>query len=238
MILTWTDSTGAQYQVEVDAVLTETHTLSASVTTRPVETGVDPADHIRTQPQRLTATGMISNTPIKPPKGITGAQSSLVLDIPEKPFAALVARPFSTLTEDKPARSATVLQFTSEFDRVTDTWKLFELLNQTGQLVDIDTTLKTYAGMAIETLSTIRDAQRGNVLEFNFSAVQVRRVSSTTTEAPERTPKEARSQAPKNRGKQQPTEEAEPTRKRSILAGLTDSQSSAPPNGAITRIIP
>jgi hypothetical protein len=50
--------------VELDASLSETHSMSAEVTNHPLEEGSEISDHIRKQPDSIQITGVVSNTPL------------------------------------------------------------------------------------------------------------------------------------------------------------------------------
>lgn len=50
--------------VRMDASLEETHDKSVAVTEHPIEDGSNITDHIRTMPEQINITGMVSNTPI------------------------------------------------------------------------------------------------------------------------------------------------------------------------------
>ena len=50
--------------VELDASLSESHSMNATVTEYPVEEGADIADHIRRQPDTITISGIVSDTPL------------------------------------------------------------------------------------------------------------------------------------------------------------------------------
>lgn len=50
--------------VELDASIDESHASANEITQFPVETGVDIADHVRRQPDRLTIRGLITDHPI------------------------------------------------------------------------------------------------------------------------------------------------------------------------------
>jgi hypothetical protein len=49
---------------ELDASLSETHSMSAEVTNHPVEEGSEISDHIRKQPDSIQISGVVSNTPL------------------------------------------------------------------------------------------------------------------------------------------------------------------------------
>lgn len=50
--------------LEIDVVLSESHSADADATDHPVEQGVNITDHVRVKPETLTIEGLISNTPI------------------------------------------------------------------------------------------------------------------------------------------------------------------------------
>lgn len=50
--------------IELDASIEETHVSENEVTKFPVEQGVDITDHVRKQPDRVTITGIVTDTPI------------------------------------------------------------------------------------------------------------------------------------------------------------------------------
>ena len=237
MIIWFEDAVGELQEIEVDASITETHTLASAVTFRPVETGVAFTDHIRPEPRRVASVGMISNTPVRAPKGFTGEQRAITLDIPANPRAVRFGPTGIYGAQDQPyASSASVLQFSEQFDRVSTTWELFNLIHSTSQPITIVTDLQTYEDMAIESLSVTRDADRGNAIEFSFSAVELAFVSTSTVDAPEpaRTPSQPRSQAPRDNGRQQ-GDEVDPNKRPSFLSKSTGySQSS----GTGTRWVP
>lgn len=64
---------GNQYgNIELDAVLDETHDWSADVTSNIVEDGAPVSDHIIEQPDKLRIVGFISDSPVSISQSITG----------------------------------------------------------------------------------------------------------------------------------------------------------------------
>lgn len=65
VVILWaTDESGLNFDyVELDASLSESHRGQADVTSNPIETGVEAADHIISRPDELQLEGVISNTP-------------------------------------------------------------------------------------------------------------------------------------------------------------------------------
>lgn len=73
-------------EITIDASVSETHTMTATVTTHPVERGSDITDNVYKNPDAISMTGVISDTPIgvspgdgtrkpKPGPGLTRAQA-------------------------------------------------------------------------------------------------------------------------------------------------------------------
>lgn len=51
--------------IEIDIILNEGATSTATATKNPVEKGADTTDHIRLEPMTFTATGVVSDTPVR-----------------------------------------------------------------------------------------------------------------------------------------------------------------------------
>jgi len=51
--------------VTIDAVISESATSTATLTKNPVEKGADTTDHIRIEPMKFTARGIVSDTPVQ-----------------------------------------------------------------------------------------------------------------------------------------------------------------------------
>ena len=50
--------------IELDASLSERHSSSVQLTRHPIETGANPADHAREEPDQLVLDGLFTNTPL------------------------------------------------------------------------------------------------------------------------------------------------------------------------------
>jgi hypothetical protein len=50
--------------VIIDATVSETHSLSATLTSHPVEVGTDITDHVKASPRKVSLEGLVSNTPV------------------------------------------------------------------------------------------------------------------------------------------------------------------------------
>jgi len=51
--------------IEIDAIMSESATSKATATKNPVEKGADTTDHIRIEPMSFTASGVVSDTPVR-----------------------------------------------------------------------------------------------------------------------------------------------------------------------------
>lgn len=61
-----------QQEADFDAVVTETATRSATITSHPVEKGADVSDHVQIEPFRLSIEGVVTSTPVREPPNFTG----------------------------------------------------------------------------------------------------------------------------------------------------------------------
>jgi len=148
--------------VQFDAIISESHTDDATITDHPVAVGSDITDHIRMQPEQITLTGMITNTPI--------VFLSSILS--KSPVGTEVAGTFfpSTVHAD---------------DRVDEGYSKLRELQSSGTLVNVFTTLRSYEDMAIVTLSVNRDVQKGKVLEISITLRKIVIAKSLSVSLPD-----------------------------------------------------
>lgn len=52
--------------IELDASISERHAAAVELTRHPIESGANPSDHAREQPERVTIDGLFTNTPLGP----------------------------------------------------------------------------------------------------------------------------------------------------------------------------
>jgi hypothetical protein len=137
--------------VELDASVTETHSLANTVTDHPVEDGVNVSDHSRPEPDALTIEGIVSNTP------------------------------FSTSTQTRAVNSGSVtFDTTSEANVPRDqpgyaeeAYRKLRQLRDEGVLCTVVTTLRTYTSMAITSVSVPRDSKTYDALRFSITFKRV-----------------------------------------------------------------
>jgi hypothetical protein len=90
--------------VWIDVSISERHSLSAEVTTHPVERGTDIVDHIRPMPREIQIEGFVTNHPIEPPLshagGVTASEDAGFIDVTTAPGRRLP--PMSVEIEGEP----------------------------------------------------------------------------------------------------------------------------------------
>jgi len=168
---------------------------------------IQPLNIFLQQAPRRADGNPIQVTPFVPGRFI--AFGARIPPTPERPiFEPQPLLPGDIAGED----GVSVLQFSQEFDRVRAVYDELRGIIGTGTLVTIITSLRSYENMALANLTTPRDAEHGNAVEFAADAVQVKIVSTETVAAPD--PVESRADPSGGRGGQgtEDTDEAEGTR--------------------------
>lgn len=138
-------SAGGVAVIDVDAIISSTHTKTVTATKHPVERGAKITDHLRPDPDVLVLEGLISDTPIsreQHQRAVSFAGTSFVT------------------TADSPAVSGVAGYAKEAFDRLSD-------LAEKGVLCTIVTLYKTYSDMALTSFTAPRDAQTGDALRFS-----------------------------------------------------------------------
>lgn len=180
--------------IEIDAVLDESHTLTNTVTDHPVEEGFNITDHSRPDPDQVTLTCFISNTPISDQQQERTVREGSV----DFTTAALQDTEFSVVA-----------------GRGNDAYKKLKKLRDEGTLVQVVTTLTTYvksstSGMIIQSLTIPRTAKDIDGLAFTIVLKQIRIVKNRQTQ--DTTPKDKRTAKKKDKGEQttKDTDDASP----------------------------
>lgn len=97
------------------------------------------------------------------------------------------------------AESPLIGDNTSVEDRVETAYAELKRAQKAGELVSASTTLKQYKDMVIESLSAVRDASRGNILDINIRIRKLQKARALSIDSP--TPIEAANKAAQNKGK-------------------------------------
>ena len=141
--------------IELDVLLDETHEWSSEVTTNEVEDGVRITDHIRLLPDRLTFTGMISNT------NLSGSFVNIIL-----------------------GQISAFIDGAGGVDRMQTSFDLLRAMHEARTPVTVYTKWRVYENMALTSCSLPRNASIGQSIQFTLSFTQIRIVSTQTTDVP------------------------------------------------------
>ena len=182
----WEGENGETFFIELDAAISEQHNADNTITDFAVEKGANISDHVRPQPETISIEGRVSNTPIYLPKDhVDGAQERRQAVQGRAPNARLqLLGPLRVDIPTGPQPSGSVLAFTPEFDRVRSVDNEFMRLRAKGTRLTVDTTLRKYVDMVIESYSVQRNAQLGNTLAFTIGLKRVRFGKTETVPAP------------------------------------------------------
>lgn len=191
--------------ITVDSCLDETHSLDNEVTDHEVEEGFNITDHSRPKPDVVTLRCFVTNTP-----------NSL-----EQMKLAVNEGSSGESTDEIKAVPG----------RGNDIFKKLKKLRDTGELVTLVTTLKTYTatsteGMIVQSISIPRTASTFNGLEFSVTFKQIRIVKNKQTRDTQS--KDTRT-GQKNKTGSQPTKKTDeaPEKEKSIGAAAADSMAGA-----------
>jgi len=132
--------------IELDAVLTESHTNEVTVTKNKVELGVDISDHAEILPKKLNITAQVSDTPLG-----TAALGQVV---------DLITGLFGTST------SANITRSNAAYNA------LIQLMDQ-REPIEIQTKLKLYSNMIITNISTTQDKDTSKAVLLNITIDEV-----------------------------------------------------------------
>lgn len=187
--------------VEFDATMSENHDKVTEVTTHPVESGADIADHVRSLPTAFSCEVYVSNTPIE--AGQRGVLQNVRLDVPRftpplTSVGAIVDAATQLFTGPPPPIYVQTLTFPEAFDRVKEVYDALTDLSDRGVLLSVVSSLGTYENMALALLSVPRTELGG--ASFNLTFEPIRVVQTLLVEAPK--PAEPRGAPKLNKGGQ------------------------------------
>lgn len=202
--------------VVFDATIRELHSASSIVTEHAVEEGVNRADHVRPELERLSVEAQVSNTPIRS-LGVDGAVGS----VSQLPLEGMRGRRIlktvsandsggvvpAQLGELAIKAGANVLQFPSTFDRVTAVYNQLKRLKDEAIEVTVVTSLRQYDRMMVVNLSAPREAASRHSVTFQIDLQEIKVAVSELVDAPE--PLEVRARREVNRGAQTASDEVQ-----------------------------
>ncbi len=184
--------------IQLDAVLSETHTNEIRLTKNPVELGADITDHAIIEPKRINIVAQVSDTPLG-----TAALGEIV---------DLVTGLFGTATSDNITRSNAAYN------------AMLQLMEQ-REPIEVQTRLKLYTDMIITNLTTTqdKDSSRIALMTLNLEEVLITESQIVKLDPEQLQEGTAREQgsSPEKKGRQEPVTPTESTNK-SVLKSVTD----------------
>lgn len=183
--------------IELDAVISETHTNQIRLTKNPVELGADITDHAVIEPKKINIVAQVSDTPLG-----TAAFGQIV---------DLVTGLFGTST-------------TQNITRSNAAYNAMVQLMEEREPIEVQTKLKLYQDMVITSLSVTQDKNTSRIVLMNISLEEVlitesQIVKLTPEQLQEGSAREQATSAEK-KGRQEPVTPSETTNK-SVLKSIT-----------------
>jgi hypothetical protein len=227
--LSWSPTAGPSKSLFFDVCTEEAQELSSTATEYPVEDGANVSDHVKRELDRVTLEVFVSNTPIYDVNDRGGAVQSKEIKLVKykAPFAlnpgavfSAVGGAISSLFSGNREYSANVLQWSTDFDAVSDTLGILEKLKADVQLVDVVLPSKVYENMFLEKIEVSRNAGTGSGARFSLSFREIRKVAVRLVNSP--VPTQVRGSIPKPKGLQSPKVPGAPAAKKSVAKGLID----------------
>lgn len=183
--------------IELDAVISETHSNQVRLTKNPVELGADITDHAIIEPKKINIVAQVSDTPLG-----TAAFGQIV---------DLVTGLFGTST-------------TNNITRSNAAYNAMVQLMEEREPIEVQTKLKLYQDMVITSLSVTQDKNTSRIVLMNISLEEVLITESQIVKLdPEQLQEgSAREQATsaEKKGRQEPVTPSETTNK-SVLKSIT-----------------
>jgi hypothetical protein len=186
MILTY-EIKGRVTDVEFDAVVHHAETSTATVTEHPIEKGSNVNDHVRQQPDRVSAEAVVSDTPLASPstqtRGVKGSTKGLSLRYDTSTNVV-----FGAQIKQTRQSGANVLQFDGRLFRIKDVYAELRFIKENAIPVSIKTVyqggLSDWEDMVIVGLGAQREAKDGSARAFNLDFQSLRIVETQKVAAP------------------------------------------------------
>lgn len=159
-------SPGVIDTIVVDAIKREVHPLTNTITDHPVEEGSPISDHSRQEANKLTLDCFVSNTPLS-------------LEQRQRIETALGPYGFATPSADDAASVTGKPQASITYADLVFTQ--LAQLHEKPRLITVQTSLRTYVDMAIESSTFTRESKTANGLEFTVTFKRVKIVKNKLT---------------------------------------------------------
>lgn len=155
-------------ELQLDATLQETHNFKNAVTQFPVEDGSSINDNIRIQPDEVTVSGFVTNTPVSLfQRGISETANSI--------RGAFTNLKRSLVNNSVELAVDALLRISGRKVRGE---------RSSPQLVTIILGLRVYSNMALTNLVMPRDARTGETLRFTATFIEVKTTDSESVDLP------------------------------------------------------
>lgn len=132
--------------IQLDAVISESHTNEVTLTNNPVELGADITDHAIVQPKRVNVLAQVSDTPLG------AAAFGQIVD--------LVTGLFGTSTGENITRSNAA-------------YNAMVQLQEAREPIELQTRLKLYTNMIITNIRTQQDKDTSRIVRMNIDLQEV-----------------------------------------------------------------
>lgn len=164
--------------IQFDLLVSEDHSLEASVTEHPIENGATVNDHIRSLPRKGSLTGLVTNYPLKGapklPEWFMEKLGSM-----SKNYLDTLGAQYGFRRETGPT-AADFEALPRPENRAMNTWTLFKDLMAAKTPVSIITSLEEkYKDVVVTKVSTSRSSSTGDALEFRVDFQEVQFVTLT-----------------------------------------------------------
>ncbi len=229
----WTTDAGEDKTLYFDVCTAEGQELTSTVTEYPVEEGVNVADHVQKDLDKVTLEVFVSQEPIYDINSRGGKVSKIPINVTnyKAPLAPTPGAVFNavggaikdaigSLLGNKSEIAAQVLQFNDSFDAVADTLVILEDIKNSVQLVNVALPSKLYENMCLTHIGVKGDAGTGTGRAFDLDFTELRKVKVRIVNAP--IPTEIRATVKKPKGAQSGKPIAKGPAKSVALAGAQE----------------
>ena len=168
--LSWIDDANEAQNLYFDLAFSYGAEHSSEVTTHPVESGANIADHVRVKPLQIKLEVFVSNSPIAdlPDGSRKGAVVSTPLSYPTALAAGYGPKTLNSYQFSGP-----------NSDYVNDTYLQLVALHNLHQLLEVTTPITTYHNLVITAVKFVRDeANSGDAGRFSIDLEQITIVTS------------------------------------------------------------
>lgn len=211
--LSWTDDANTAQSLYFDLAFSYGAEHSSEVTTHPVESGANIADHVRVKPLQIKLEVFVSNSPIAdlPDGSRNGKVVSTTLSYPTALAASYGPKTLNSYQFSGP-----------DSDYVLNTYLQLVALHNLHQLLEVTTPITTYHNLVITAVKFNRDeANSGDAGRFSIDLEQITIVTSDIVDSaviPQAKKQETMGQTE--------TEETEPQEQETVARDLSDYQNN------------